>query len=454
MYKRKKHLIFQVLNLSLFFNIIALAFYILKAVFLSHDFFMSSKKIINLSRLDLKGLTKKKDLLVSGIRGKYYFNYLEQNVFTDYFLSNFENDLCNNLYGNTHSESPSAELSQETIEEVRKRILNVLGTDISSEYIVIFTGSGKQSFKLIMESFAFNKSHSFYYSSSSSSNILDDRFFPNFKGSKLIEYDINDVNNMKLNNSDNVITLPLIDEFTCDIVSRNVINELLNARYTKNNSYLIADSSSFILHSAIDLEKMQFDALILDFKKIFGYPSIACLVIKSEFLKSFEKPYFGGGTVVYALPQSNLEKLRLRPIERFEDGSLPFLSINALKYCLDFLESLTKTEVQSMIRGYHTELLRVLRSFNNDTNKIEIYTNNSPMAISFNIYKNGELINLSEVKRIFERENILASYGCHNTLIKCKELTKGKGSIILSVGWATDKSDILKIASVLKEILE
>ena len=95
------------------------------------------------------------------------------------------------------------------------------------------------------------------------------------------------------------------------------------------------DGAGAAATSAVDCQALSADFMTLSFYKMFGWPDgLAALICSAEgaaeLLRSDRGGYFAGGTVVASTTEPAWHQLK-GTLARFEDGSLPFLSIRALE---------------------------------------------------------------------------------------------------------------------------
>ena len=446
-----------------------------------------------------------------------YLDYATSPVLPGSVLQNFSNNLHENLFGNTHSESQSAELSSETIDTVRSQILELLDTNIS-EYTVVFTYSQFHSMKLLTESFPFSENSTFMYTSNSNSNILGLRSFAERKKAKIQMVDLNQIINpnshfqkfpdikkmikqeskeeeendaniakntnsnavliKKLNVTMNLLTIPLVDEFDGTVMTEEQMKHISIPSNIPGKTAIMVDASLYLQNHHLSLSSTPFHAVALSFERIFGFPNIGCLLIHNSLLQLLAKPYFGGGTLVYALTVSSYEKLRLSPQDRFEDGSLPFLSIASIDcdfnlFYNDLKISRISNHISELIEYLYGQLTELRHS--NGSPLITIYTNQeqkllyNQSIISFNILDTkAEIIPWQKVVDSASNNDIYIAGGCFSTpgscikwlqqdekIIKTK-IEKGDGDIPsfgavrVSIGWATTKEDINNMINWLK----
>lgn len=150
----------------------------------------------------------------------------------------------------------------------------------------------------------------------------------------------------------------------------------------KNVTWLvILDAAAYVPTNKLDLSKYKPDFISISFYKMFGWPTgIGALIVRNQHipLLAIRKHYFGGGTVTVAT--GNLH-FHLRPKEScytsFEDGTLSFLSIFAIKTGLKRLEELDINNISEHVYSLTRYLYEELSILKHDNGKqlIEIYGN-------------------------------------------------------------------------------
>lgn len=101
--------------------------------------------------------------------------------------------------------------------------------------------------------------------------------------------------------------------------------------------------------------------MCLSFYKIFGYPDgLGALIVSKRGAERLQKRYYGGGTVQIAMSRTNFHVKREKFHERFEDGTIPFLSIIQLKNCFDYMENLLGQNFMDRISRHVFNLAKLL----------------------------------------------------------------------------------------------
>eukprot|EP00434_Breviolum_minutum_P022669 symbB.v1.2.020005.t1/scaffold1659.1/size107071/7 len=103
------------------------------------------------------------------------------------------------------------------------------------------------------------------------------------------------------------------------------------------------DAAKFTASHPLNLTEAQPDFLTLSFYKVFGYPTgVGALIIRSSTALELKKHYWGGGTVLIAgagrTASDDVKVFKGRIAEKFEDGTVAFLGIAALKHGFDALQ--------------------------------------------------------------------------------------------------------------------
>ena len=368
-----------------------------------------------------------------------YLNNKERSLYTSQQINSFSWMMKNNLYGNPHSESKSSLLSNDLIDALRKSIINFFNTTVS-DYTVVFTHSSKQSMKLVLEAFPFTNDSTLYFKRDSSIDIYGFQTYAKQKEAKINIVD--DLKNVKASNERSLIVTELVNEATGEIMKGEEINELLQKR--DNNTFVIADASLYLNKEGISLKEMNFDAVAFSFDKVVGYPSLGVLLLNKRMISFLDKPYFGGGTLVYALTQHPFEKLRLKPSERFEDGSLPFLTLSAANLSINILSKFG-AQITNYISSLGETMFEKLNELKhaNGNKAVKMYSDKADgsFIFAFNaLFSNGTQVNTKE----------LIKKGREQKIIMSEVFIDGKSYASASLGWLSTQSDISSLCSLIE----
>jgi molybdenum cofactor sulfurtransferase len=391
------------------------------------------------------------------LQNSVYLDYATKGLCPDSVISNVTGLLRTNLYGNTHSESPSSERSTNIVDDLRIHILKYLGTDVLT-YSVVFTYSASHALKTFVEAFPFNASSTFLLAASSSDNLIGLRSVASDRHAKFHRFDLSESFDLSADGP-NLIAFPLVDGFDGRFATRAEIDHILKL----NSTFSLVDASLSLPFARLNLTETPFSAVTFGLEHWFGYPQLGVLVIDNHLIPRMQKPYFGGGTLVYALPGRNHEKLRMRPSEKFEDGSLPFLNLAAVESAFRFWEHLGAAQVRNHTETMSRLLVGKLRAM---PKIVKVYGTNPVRIVTFNFLdKAGKVKRYNDFLASAGRNNIKLAGGCHGTPETCLRALGYKendenvnisqiGALRASVGWATTETDLDRLCDWISSVAD
>ncbi|XP_064644455.1 molybdenum cofactor sulfurase-like [Lineus longissimus] len=197
--------------------------------------------------------------------------------------------------------------------------------------------------------------------------------------------------------------------------------------------YVALDAATFVATNPLDLSVWQPDFVVLSFYKMFGFPTgIGALIVKKTNAHLLQKAYFGGGTVLVNLSKERFHVPRPDLAERFEDGTIAFLDILALKHGFDTLAKIggPMTTVSHHTYALAKHVFSHLRSMThpNGAPVTELYTGTdfSNIAkqgniVNFNVLRSdGSYVGFSQVDRLAQIHNIHLRIGCFCNIGACQ----------------------------------
>ncbi|KAK7077079.1 hypothetical protein SK128_012878 [Halocaridina rubra] len=189
--------------------------------------------------------------------------------------------------------------------------------------------------------------------------------------------------------------------------------------------YVLLDASSYVSTCPLDLSELKADFVPISFYKIFGYPTgLGCLLVSHRASEALHRVYHGGGTILMA--DSRDMVMVPRPVlhEEFEDGTLPYLDVIALRHGFDVLKKLTGGMENIQQHVYHLAryVHHCLRSYRHANGKpvAELYSqsgewnvNTHGSIVNFNLLdSDGSYIGYSRVEKASTLCNIHLRTGC------------------------------------------
>ncbi|GAB1301510.1 Molybdenum cofactor sulfurase [Apodemus speciosus] len=197
--------------------------------------------------------------------------------------------------------------------------------------------------------------------------------------------------------------------------------------------FVLLDAASYVSTAPLDLSAHQADFVPVSFYKIFGLPTgLGALLVNQRVAPLLRKGYFGGGTAAAYLAGEDFYIPRPSVAERFEDGTISFLDVIALKHGFDALEHLTGGMVNiqqhtfALVQYTHSALSSF--RYPNGAPVVRIYSDSefsSPDVqgpiINFNVLDDGgKIIGYSQVDKMAGLYNIHLRTGCFCNLGACQ----------------------------------
>jgi len=417
-----------------------------------------------------------------------YLDYTGGNLYAESLIKKHHNFLLNGVYGNPHSINPTSEISTHLIEEARDKVIKFFNAD---DYFCVFTPNASGSLKIVGESYPFNKDSHFVLLADNHNSVNGIREYCRNKSGQLeyvpVQYEDLQINDAALKESltkcahagNNLFAFPAQSNVS------GVKHSLSWIQYAHDLGYdVLLDAAAFVPTSKLDLKQVHPEFVTISFYKIFGYPTgIGCLLIRKSVFHKLQKPWFAGGTVTMvsvAAPNSFL----VNNHERFEDGTLNYLDIPAIKNGLEYIESIGIDRINNRIKhltiGLIDQLQRLQHS--NGVPVVKIFgpkdTNVRGGNIVMNFYNaDGSIVPFETIDIIAKEKNISIRSGCFcnpgideiNNCITNEEMTqyfvsrdegdyhdmvhylgKMRGATRVSMGIATTTKDLEIFIDLLK----
>ena len=276
--------------------------------------------------------------------GQTYLDYTGGNLHPKSLLEKHYKLLQESILGNPHSTNPSSQMSTQLVEEARQKIIDFFNAE---DYYCIFTSNASGALKIVGECYPFEDNGHYLMTSDNHNSVNGIREYCKSKGADFTyspirqeDLRIDDEHLMKNLDAHNDKTNKLFGYPAQSNVS-GVKHDWEWVKIAKEKGWdVLLDAAAFVPTCKLDLKKVQPDFVSVSFYKIFGFPTgIGCLLVKKTSFPKLKKHWFAGGTVDYvSVKESN--HLLIHNHERFENGTLNYLDIPAVKLGLDFIESI------------------------------------------------------------------------------------------------------------------
>ncbi|XP_012870305.1 PREDICTED: molybdenum cofactor sulfurase [Dipodomys ordii] len=376
------------------------------------------------------------------LAGTVYLDHAGATLFPQSQLTSFTKDLMENVYGNPHSQNITSKLTYDTVEQVRYRILAHFHTTLD-DYSVIFTSGSTAALKLVAESFPWvscpgNSGSRFCYLTDNHTSVVGMRKILAARGItstpvrpedlRLVE-ERDEMGSHPSCQPSHLFCYPAQSNFSGSKYPLSWIEDIKCGRMSPVNLpgkwFVLLDAASYASTSPLDLSTHQADFVPISFYKIFGFPTgLGALLVNNRVAPLLKKGYFGGGTAAAYLAGSDFYVPRSSVSERFEDGTISFLDVVALKHGFDILEHLTggmeNIKQHTFTLAQYTYAMLSSLHYHNGAPVVRIYSDSefsSPDVqgpiINFNVLDDkGFIIGYSQVDKMASLYNIHLRTGC------------------------------------------
>ena len=366
------------------------------------------------------------------LNGSVYLDYTGSGLYRTSQINNVFELYRKHLFGNPHSLSPASSYTTELVEDARDLILNFLGTT-SDKYTVIFTASATASLRLLAESFPWTNESLYLYTRDNHNSVLGMRRWATHYGAKFKSIDYDDLAGEGKRNDgssevNHLFAFPAEENFAGRKYPLSWIKKFQNTDFgdrfsqKKGKWYVLLDAAAYLPTNKLNLNKYPADFVVMSFYKIFGFPNLGALVVKNENIPHLHKMGFSGGTVVMATCGKDFALLQPRGCARFEDGTVPFLSIIALHEGFKALNYLGIDNISKHTWALASELYTRLNFIRHSNGRpvVKIYGNHAshdmnaqgPIVTLNFLNSTGGYIGYNEVMINAAKENINIRVGC------------------------------------------
>lgn len=327
------------------------------------------------------------------------------------------------ILGNPHSTNPTSQLSTTLVAEARQKVLDFFN---AKDYYCVFTQNASNALKIIGECYPFNSRSHFMLLTDNHNSVNGIREFCMSKGGK-VTYAPIFFDNLRMD--DDFVQKELSKEnnfehklfaFPAQSNVSGIKHDLKWIKIAQDQGWdVLLDAAAFVPSNRLDLSAVSPDFVCVSFYKIFGYPTgLGCLLIKKDKFETLHKPWFAGGTVSFVSVNA-LHYSLMDNHERFEDGTLNYLDIPAIKTGLEYIEKIGIEKINNRIVSMRTYLCEELKKLKHNTGQSLIHVsgpedNNNiggTMIMNF-YYSNGERYDFELIEELANKNNISLRSGC------------------------------------------
>lgn len=420
-----------------------------------------------------------------------YLDYTGGNLYAKSQILEHQDLLINNILGNPHSTNPTSQFSTKLVEEARQKVIDYFNAE---DYYCIFTQNASGALKIVGESYPFNEKSHFLLLSDNHNSVNGIRQFCLSKGGKVTYAPIF---YQDLRMDENFLQEQLEQSTDCENklfafpAQSNVSGVKHDLGWIKKAQDLgwdvLLDVAAFVPTNQLDLKKITPDFVCVSFYKIFGYPTgIGCLLVNKEKFKKLRKPWFAGGTVSL-VSVNTIQHFLINNHERFEDGTLNYLDIPAVKIGLDYIENIGIERINERVTSLRKYVFEKINALKHESGQklVQIFGpkdhQNVGGTIILGFYnKDGKRYEFEQIEEMANQHHISLRSGCFcnpgidetNNCLTDNELAtyysshesgdykdmikflgKMRGATRISVGIATTQKDIDILMNFMNELL-
>ncbi len=356
--------------------------------------------------------------------GQVYLDYTGGNLYTKMQVKKHLSLLLHHTFGNPHSTNPTSRLSTTLVEETRKYVLDYFNA--KDDYFCIFTPNASGALKIVGESYPFSPDSFLLLSLDNHNSVNGIREFAKKKGSEFLYSPLN-IRSLKLDERELIQNLDNHQDkknklfaFPAQSNVSGVKHSLDYVKLAQSKGWdVLLDVAAFVPSNRLDLQEVHPDFASVSFYKIFGYPTgLGCLLLKKEKFGKLLKPWYAGGTI--SLSSATYDGYFLMPNhERFEDGTLNYLDIPAIKIGLQYIEGIGIDTINKRVQSLAGWLLKKLSGLQhrNGNALIKLFgpedmeSRGSTLVMNFHD-KDGKLYPFSFIESEANKRNISIRTGC------------------------------------------
>ncbi|MEZ5333145.1 MAG: aminotransferase class V-fold PLP-dependent enzyme [Thermoanaerobaculia bacterium] len=416
--------------------------------------------------------------------GSVYLDYTGGGLYAASQVTLHAGLLQDSVLGNPHSGSPASALSTWHVEETRQRVLEFFRAD-PDEWVVVFTANASHALKLVGEAYPFVPGSRFLLTFDNHNSVngireydraqgADTRYVPMRSDSLRVTWeDLERELDAPAAGAPRLFAFPAQSNFSGVQHPLEWIGEAQERGWD-----VLLDAAAYVPTNRLDLSLWHPDYVALSFYKMFGYPTgVGALIARRRALEKLHRPWFAGGTITVASVQA--DSFVLAPgSEGFEDGTLNYAAVPAVKIGLDLLDRMGVETVHTRVRSLTGWLIEGLLSLRHANGRplVRLYgpreqdARGATIAINFltadgavldhavveekasaegislrtGCFCNpgaGELalgLHRAELETCFGRADSCSSYEAFRTCLD----PAGSGAVRISLGWVSNLADV------------
>jgi selenocysteine lyase/cysteine desulfurase len=329
------------------------------------------------------------------------------------------------VLGNPHSSNPASSVATELVEDTRRAVLEFFNAS-PEEYVAIFTPNATGALKLVGEAYPFGEGDHYLLTFDNHNSVNGIREFARARRARITYVPLT-LPDMRIDEGElwrcldlarpgghNLFAYPAQSNFS------GVQHDLRWIERAQAKGWdVLLDAAAFVPTNRLDLSVWHPDFVSISFYKMFGYPTgVGCLLARRSALARLRRPWFAGGTITVASVQG--DRHYLAEGERaYEDGTVNFLSIPAVKIGLEHLQQVGMDVIHERVACLTRWLIGSLLELRHSNGRpvVKLYgpagSGERGGTVTVNFYdRDGKVIDHRVVEREAGRRKISIRTGC------------------------------------------
>ena len=309
---------------------------------------------------------RQKDFAHLDTQHQTYLDFTGGGLMAQSHLQKHYELLSKNVFGNPHSINPTSSFSTELVEETRRAILTFFNA--SDDYLCIFTANASGALRIVGDCYPFDENSLLVLSKDNHNSVLGISEKATLKGAKTHFVHVD--REMRLIENEMFQALEMNNEYARKLLAypaqsnySGVQHSLSWVKLAQQKGFdVLLDVAAYVPTNPLDLQQIAPDFACISFYKMFGYPTgIGCLLVKKNTYQRLQKVSYAGGTVKIA---STIPKgfLLQDNHERFEEGTISYTQIPAVKMGLDYLQYIGLEDIQRKVKKTTASFLNILQN--------------------------------------------------------------------------------------------
>ncbi len=357
--------------------------------------------------------------------GQIYLDYTGGGLHAASQIQAHAGLLNEHVFSNPHSANLTSAATTDLVERTRQYVLEYFNAR-DEDYVAIFTPNATGALKQVGESYPFAAGSRFLLTADNHNSVNGIREFARERGAA-VEYAPLTWPELRIDVAALDPLLEAADRSTPNLFAFPAQSnfsgvkhplELVERAHRRGWDVLL-DAAAFVPTNRLDLSAVRPEFVSISFYKMFGYPTgVGCLLVKASALPKLRRPWFAGGTIKFATVHGRAHVLAEREAG-FEDGTLNYLSIPAVKIGLQHLASVGVDAVQQRVDCLTGWLLDRLLALEhpNGRHMVRIYGPGDLTmrggTITLNMYDpDGHLLDYRRVEELASQHRISLRTGC------------------------------------------